>query len=229
MEDLDGILPEGCSNGGGGGGGGGAITLLRSFVISFTASACSGNYVTFRAGADGGEGTYNYEWYEGYDGISYSEGRYDVRYSSVYSVQMPPGLDLYVKLKVTSGDQTSFSLGHIRNVDGSPNCVRSYKADTGETIFDEEGQFMKAFASSEAYPNPFNPSTVITYDLPESADVNLVVYDVAGREMARLVDGHQESGYYRVVFDASHLPSGVYLYRLQSGSSVVSKQIILLK
>jgi len=92
-----------------------------------------------------------------------------------------------------------------------------------------QGQLPEAFVLHGAYPNPFNPSTVIGYGLPEGADVVLVVYDVLGREVARLVDGYREAGYHRAVFDASHLPSGVFLYRLQAGSFVASKPITFLK
>ena len=82
---------------------------------------------------------------------------------------------------------------------------------------------------NKAYPNPFNSSTAIAYSLPESGDVKLVVYDVLGREVARLVDGYRGAGYHRVVFDAPHLYSGVYFYRLQTGSFVASRQVTFLK
>ncbi len=229
LEDHDGLLPDGCSVGGGGGGGGGeANNRLRSFVIASSVLACSGHPVTFSASVHGGEGSYSYEWYEGYDGVSYSFG-HGTNYGPTYSVRMPPGLDLYIKLKVSSGYQTVFSFRHVENIDDSPYCAGSYKSGAGETIRADEGQLTPSFVYSEAYPNPFNPSTVIAYDLPKSADVDLAVYDLTGREVARLVNGRREAGYYRVVFDASRLPSGIYLYRLQAGSFVVSKQMTLLK
>ena len=72
----------------------------------------------------------------------------------------------------------------------------------------------KEYALEAAYPNPFNPSATIRYALPEAADVRLVVYDVVGREVARLVEGKRAAGYHRVRFDGSRLASGLYLYRL---------------
>ena len=79
------------------------------------------------------------------------------------------------------------------------------------------------------YPNPFNPSTNFRYELPEAAEVRLNVYDLTGRLVATLVDGQQAAGTHEVRFDASHLSSGIYLYRLQSGSQTLSRTFTLLK
>ena len=65
-----------------------------------------------------------------------------------------------------------------------------------------------------AYPNPFNPATRIRYSLDASTHARLVVYDLLGRQIQTLVDGTQNAGSHEVVFEASHLPSGTYLYRL---------------
>jgi hypothetical protein len=65
--------------------------------------------------------------------------------------------------------------------------------------------------------------------LPESADVRLVVYDVLGRVVARLVAGEQGAGWHEAVFDGSLLPSGVYLYRLEAGSFTQSRTMLLVK
>lgn len=67
------------------------------------------------------------------------------------------------------------------------------------------------------HPNPFNPVTTIRYSLSDATSVSLVVYDVLGREVSRLVDGAQEAGVHTVSFDASHLSSGVYTYRVSVG------------
>ena len=74
------------------------------------------------------------------------------------------------------------------------------------------------FELLQNYPNPFNPKTVIRYSLSVNSLASLRIYDVLGREIARLVDGRQEAGWYTVSWDARNVPSGVYFYRLQAVS-----------
>ncbi len=82
---------------------------------------------------------------------------------------------------------------------------------------------------ARAYPNPFNPSTTIEYAIPETMPVKLRVFDLLGRGVARLVDGWQQEGTYAEVFDASRLPSGVYVYVLSTPYSHVSGRLLLMK
>jgi|GEM_PF-839519 len=79
------------------------------------------------------------------------------------------------------------------------------------------------------YPNPFNPSTVIRYGLSQQSPVTLTVYNILGQQVAGLVNEVQAAGNYEVTFDASHLPSGVYVYRLQAGGFVEAKKLVLVK
>ncbi|MCX6601557.1 MAG: T9SS type A sorting domain-containing protein [bacterium] len=79
------------------------------------------------------------------------------------------------------------------------------------------------------YPNPFNPTTTIAFDLAEAGHVSLRVYDVMGREVAVLVNGNLPAGRHREVFDAQGLPSGVYVYKLTSGSFTDMQKMVLLK
>jgi len=72
------------------------------------------------------------------------------------------------------------------------------------------------FALMQNYPNPFNPSTVIRYDIPATASVKIVIYDVLGREVAKLADGVQVAGRYNVTWNASGLATGVYIYRMEA-------------
>lgn len=79
------------------------------------------------------------------------------------------------------------------------------------------------------WPNPFNPTTVIGFRLSVSSDTRLAVHDVLGREVAVLVDGQLPSGNHQIRFDATGLPSGTYLVRLEAGSQVLTRRMTLLK
>ena len=68
------------------------------------------------------------------------------------------------------------------------------------------------------YPNPFNPSTVISYDLPEDSHVTLKIYNLLGQEVQSLISEVQSAGFKRMSFNAEKIPSGVYFYRLQAVS-----------
>jgi hypothetical protein len=85
------------------------------------------------------------------------------------------------------------------------------------------------FAYAENYPNPFTTTTTFHYELPQSAQVTLRVYDVLGREVTTLVDQEQGAGFYDVEFDGSALSPGVYLYRLQIGVSEAAGLMVLMK
>ena len=85
------------------------------------------------------------------------------------------------------------------------------------------------FILYQNYPNPLNPSTSITYAIPQTKKVVLKVYDVLGREVATLVNEEKQPGTYEINFDASSLTSGVYFYKIQAGSFVQTKKMILLK
>jgi hypothetical protein len=85
------------------------------------------------------------------------------------------------------------------------------------------------FKLYDNYPDPFNPTTTIKYQLPEAGMVTLKVYDILGREVVELVNENKSPGYYEVNFDASKLTSGVYIYTIQAGKYMESKKMILAK
>ena len=82
---------------------------------------------------------------------------------------------------------------------------------------------------SQNYPNPFNPGTMIRYQLPATSDVQLEVFDVLGRKVATLENGLVQAGTHEVFFDASGLSSGIYIYRLNTGQQVLTRQMVLVK
>lgn len=85
------------------------------------------------------------------------------------------------------------------------------------------------FVLHRNYPNPFNPTTVISYQFPTASYVTLKIYDVLGREVAILVNDRETAGGHSVTFNAAKLPSGVYFYRLSTGNFTSTKKALLLK
>jgi hypothetical protein len=88
---------------------------------------------------------------------------------------------------------------------------------------------VRNFKLGQNYPNPFNPSTTINYQLPAKNHVSLKVYDILGNLVTTLVDQEMEAGYYNVNWNAGQLASGIYIYRIISGSFVSTKKMILMK
>ena len=88
---------------------------------------------------------------------------------------------------------------------------------------------VEKFSLANNYPNPFNPSTKIQYSLPTNEFVSLKVYDIIGREVATLVNQQQSAGVYDVNFNASNLTSGIYFYKIDAGSFVDVKKMMLIK
>ncbi len=86
-----------------------------------------------------------------------------------------------------------------------------------------------AFEIHSVTPNPFNPTTTITYDLPESITMTLKVYDLLGHEVAVLVDGNVEAGRHQVLLDGSHLGSGIYFVEMRAGQIRSTKKVVLVK
>jgi hypothetical protein len=82
---------------------------------------------------------------------------------------------------------------------------------------------------SQNYPNPFNPTTTISFTLPEAGQVRLIVYDILGKEVARLADGNLTAATYSFAFDASRLSSGEYYYRLETGNFSCVRKLTLIK
>jgi hypothetical protein len=87
----------------------------------------------------------------------------------------------------------------------------------------------KDFKLTQNYPNPFNPSTKINYELPSDGIVSIKLFDITGKEVATLVNEVKTAGYYTVTFNASNLPSGAYFYRLEAGSFIQTKKMMLIK
>jgi glucuronoarabinoxylan endo-1,4-beta-xylanase len=98
---------------------------------------------------------------------------------------------------------------------------------TGVKLLDSS--IPQSYSLNQNYPNPFNPSTIISFSLPSKSFVTLKIFDMMGKEVATLVNEELAAGKYHYQWDASNLSSGVYFYRLQSGSFVETKKLVLLR
>jgi hypothetical protein len=87
----------------------------------------------------------------------------------------------------------------------------------------------EGYALSQNYPNPFNPTTLIAFSIPSAGHVRITVHDLLGREVATLVDRQMAPGSYETTFEAAGLPSGLYIYRLVSGSFVETRKMNVVK
>jgi hypothetical protein len=115
-----------------------------------------------------------------------------------------------------SDNATTWEIGNFDNLTTSIE---------NETINDQPNSYIL----DQNYPNPFNPITTIKYDLPNTSDVSLIIYDILGRKVKELVNTKQQAGRYEIQFNASTLASGVYIYQLISEKYINSKKMILLK
>jgi len=132
------------------------------------------------------------------------------------------GIDLRIRSVDASGNAATMTL--------SPAFSVGNWIDDGTTEIPDNGVNVPLqFSLGQNFPNPFNPVTTIRYTVPHSGPVRLSVFDLLGREVAVLADGHQFAGEYSAQFNASHLSSGVYLYRLTAAGKNSVKKMMLVK
>jgi len=117
-------------------------------------------------------------------------------------------------------------------VDDGGICVPGWEC-WGEEFADKASGLTSNFPADcqllSVYPNPFNPTTAVSFSLPYSGDVSLVVYDITGRQIASLVNSYLELGTHEFVWNASSQASGVFFVRLQAGRLIQTQKILLLK
>lgn len=143
---------------------------------------------------------------------------------SVDSINMlesagPP--DRWTRVELADGSGTStfsptFQLGTV-------NVQQTLDAEDGTL------GMPAVFGLKQNFPNPFNPSTTISFSMPVRARATLRIYNILGQEVEVLVDGQLEPGNHEILWDAENEPSGIYFYRLSYGSEVLTKKMALLK
>lgn len=102
--------------------------------------------------------------------------------------------------------------------------------DAGSVVSnDTPSELPTSYSLGQNYPNPFNPETVIGFEVPQASEVRVVVYDMLGRVVQVLHEGMARAGKHEVVFDAQNVPSGVYMYRMETNSEVLTRMMTLMK
>ena len=97
------------------------------------------------------------------------------------------------------------------------------------TSIHEDGEVPSAFVLHQNFPNPFNPSTVINYEVPSADHVRIAIYDIFGREIETLVDEVVSAGHHEVEWDADGIASGMYLYQIKTPNFFDVKKMVLLR
>lgn len=174
------------------------------------------------------------DWYEGYE-ID----------SSYYSWWNPGRIDTFIttgpdgavgffgqnKVNLGANENTTMYVGISLGANEAAMVANMTAAEAKYATLTDvaENNSPYQYALQQNYPNPFNPATSFKYSLEKAGPVTLTVYNALGKEVARVVDGVQEAGSHTVSFDASRLSSGIYYYRLASGSFSATKKMTLLK
>jgi len=114
-------------------------------------------------------------------------------------------------------------------VQGASKIVILERSAVTSVEIAQDGGIVRTFTLEQNYPNPFNPSTTIKYSVSGVAQVRLEIFDIVGQKVATLVDGQVAAGNHSVVFDASNLPTGTYIYLLSVGEHRLSKKMTLMK
>lgn len=117
---------------------------------------------------------------------------------------------------------TSRGIGSVNDI-----VTIKYTQPIGITLISNEQPY--TYKLEQNYPNPFNPQTIIHFQVLAKGDVKLVVFDILGREIETLMNQNLEAGYYKVLWDGSKLPSGIYYYTIKTEKFSASKKMVLLK
>ncbi len=114
-------------------------------------------------------------------------------------------------------------------VSGAYSVIRSFRTIDLTGIVTNNGNVPKVYKLYDNYPNPFNPETVIKFDIPTASDVTILIYDVTGKEAARIADGKLEAGSYSYSWNAANYPSGIYFISMRTEKYFSARKMALLK
>lgn len=159
-----------------------------------------------------------------------------------YRIYYGSGIDDYQFIDfIDVGSDTNFVVDGLNPSTNYSVSVTNIDSDGNESWFStiesfstlvssaNDNELKYEFTLSQNYPNPFNPSSSINYGIAKRSLVELIVYDILGREISTLVDEVKQPGFYKVTFDGSSLSSGVYFYQLIANDFIDTKKMVLIK
>jgi len=172
-----------------------------------------------------------YTWIDGPTSGSYCPGRLDFMIYTDYVMTAGTNFVLYTP-ELTPDMLSEYGLSATDTDVASDHLpvVCDYWLHLGTPVEPEERASLPTeFAVVGCYPNPFNPTTTISFELPVASSVSLTVFDLEGREVVGLADGFRQAGSHQVTFDGSGLASGIYIYRLEAGEFSTTGKMVMLK
>ena len=154
----------------------------------------------------------NQEFYDS----GYADGVASVDSSAIYDSGFTDGV---ASVDITVDNQASYDEGYA---DGVASCDSSSAAV-------KDFNTPKAYSLVQAYPNPFNPTTTIEYEMPQNGNVNVSIYNINGELVEKLVDGYKNTGKYSIQWNPQNMSSGQYFYQISVDDFVQTKKMVLLK
>jgi hypothetical protein len=152
------------------------------------------------------------------------------KYHNLWSADLADNPDL---VELNNGDKFSSITGYIEYTFNEYKLVPRFNSDFEgyqPVIIDNVLAYHPdKFSLQQNYPNPFNPSTIISYSIPKSEIVTIKIYNLIGQEIKTLVNNYQNTGSYKITFNAASLPTGIYFYQMQAGTFKEVKKMVLIK
>lgn len=181
---------------------------------------------------------YSFEWFGGYYNEDSSYWNW-MNYGSIQpeyvsnTADGPVIITAQDPITIATGDTVTVYYGLALGVTEAEMVANMQEVEQkyySITLVEADGNSIpEGYVLEQNYPNPFNPSTSIKFGIPEGANVTLKVFNTLGEEVAGLINEYMDAGTYTFNFDASALPSGIYVYTLQAGNQLISKKMTLIK
>ncbi|MBI1933735.1 MAG: T9SS type A sorting domain-containing protein [Ignavibacteriales bacterium] len=175
-------------------------------------------------------------WFTNNGGRTYTKNS-DLMLADAYNIENPNTMPKSGSPLLTGGgtppadgffDATATFVGAFGNNNWTAGWS-SFDFAVGVKEEEEVNNLPQEFSLSQNYPNPFNPTTKISFSLPKSGNVKLSVYNIIGQEVATLINATKSAGNYDVIWDAKDISSGIYIYKLDAGTTSIVKKMTLLK